>query len=155
MRLELIVNYSQPGTIVDTVGIAAAKPGSFAILIAPSGHVHARVYDPGKHSRAKGHNGWHGLQSSTIVPKNTRTLVVFEMWKGQMALWVGGKLADKLELDTPLSGDVLYAGDYPGDAAFAPRYNTHTAMVGTIELTYLGALDPKSYVQAKGQEIKR
>ncbi len=153
VRIELAVRYTQPGAILDTVGIAAAKTGSFAILILPTGHVQAQVYDPGQSSAAKIANGWHVMKSATTIPKDRKTSVVFETWKGDMALWVGGKLAARINLPTELSGDPVYLGDFPGDASFAPRYNTHTGMTGTVELAYFGKLDPKTYVADRGLEV--
>lgn len=155
VRIELAVRYTQPGAILDTVGIAAAKTGSFSILILPTGHVQAQVYDPGQSSAAKIANGWHVMKSSTTIPKDQKTSVVFETWKGDMALWVGGKLAARINLPTELSGDPVYLGDFPGDASFAPRYNTHTGMTGTVELAYFGKLDPKTYVADRGLEVGR
>jgi hypothetical protein len=153
VRIELAVRYTQPGTILDTVGIAAAKTGSFAILILPTGHVQAQVYDPGQSSAAKIANGWHVMKSAAAIPKDNKTSVVFETWKGDMALWVGGKLASRINLATELSGDPVYLGDFPGDASFAPRYNTNTGMTGTVEVAYFGKLDPKTYVADRGLKV--
>ena len=153
VRIELAVRYTQPGAILDTVGIAAAKTGSFAILILPTGHVQAQVYDPGQSSAAKIPNGWHVMKSATTIPKDRKTSVVFETWKGDMALWVGGKLAARINLPTELSGDPVYLGDFPGDASFAPRYNTLTGMTGTVEVPYFGKLDPKTYVADRGLKV--
>jgi hypothetical protein len=145
LRLDLSVRYTAPGTVIDTVGINAAKAGSFAVMILPSGQVRAQVFDPGRSSTGKLSNGWHVLDSPGPIRKDMSTPVALELWKGTIALWVDNKLVSRLRLATPLSGEPVYLGDFPGDDGLAPRYNAHTAMVGSVSLFYFGRLDPKVY----------
>lgn len=63
LRMELGVNCSQPGQILDTVGINAAPIGSFALYIRTDGHLQLSVYDPGRQSSGRASNGWHLLAS--------------------------------------------------------------------------------------------
>lgn len=153
LRIELSVTYSQPGTLIDTVGINAAREGSFALLILPTGHVQAQVYDPSRGSAAKASNGWHVLKSETPIPRGRKTSVVFESWKGDMALWVGGKLTARINLTTLLSGEPMYLGDFPGDDGMGPRHRIHSSMTGSVDLAYFGQLDPKTYVANRGLKV--
>lgn len=153
LRIELSVTYTQPGTVIDTVGINAAREGSFALMILPTGQVQAQVYDPSRGSAAKTSNGWHVLKSETPMPRGRRTSVAFESWKGDMALWLGGKLAARINLPTLLSGEPMYLGDFPGDDGMGSRHRIHSSMTGHVDLAYFGQLDPKTYVANRGLKV--
>lgn len=153
LRIELSVSYTQPGTVIDTVGLNAAREGSFALLILPTGQVQAQVYDPNRRSVARNSDGWHALKSEIVVPRGRKTSIVFESWKEDMALWVGGKLTVRINLATPLSGEPMYLGDFPGDDGMGPRHRIHTSMTGSVDLAYFGQLDPKTYVANRGLKV--
>lgn len=55
-----------------------------------------------------------------------------------MALQLDGAERESLSLSTPLSGEPLWLGDFPGDDNWGARYNIHPAMTGTLTVRVLG-----------------
>jgi hypothetical protein len=140
LRIHLGVKYSNPGVMADTVGINQAPIGSFSLLIDSAGHISFQVFDPGQSSPARVANGWHVLTSSTMLPPNTDGEVAVEVTAKTVVLYLNGKAEQRTPLVMKLSGQPLYAGDFPGDDGWGPKYNIHPSMTGTLTVKYFGTL---------------
>jgi hypothetical protein len=132
IRLDFTVNFKKPGVIFDTVGINAAPIGSWTISISNEGVISVQIYDPTRKSDKKTSNGWHVLSSSYGVFKQRAHHIVVVVAKGIVYLKVGKMPADILALDTPLSGQPVHVGDFPGDNSWGIKYRIHRAMIGTV-----------------------
>ncbi len=140
VRMSFGVNYSQGGTIVDTVGLNAAPVGSFSLSVQPDGRVQFQVYDPKTASAGRISNGWHLLKSRTrLVPGRDYAVEVI-VANGLYTLKINGTREAELDLPTRLSGQPIYLGDFPGDASWGPKYNIHQSIIGTVTLDYFGPL---------------
>ncbi|MEI7633495.1 MAG: hypothetical protein WCK47_04360 [bacterium] len=138
LLIELNLNYSQPGAVLDTIGINAAPVGSFSLVILPDGHVQFQVYDPNTKSVGAVGNGWHFLRSKTKIPAGTVQSVRVYVGEKMCTLSINGKMEAELPLAIKLSGNPLYVGDFPGDEAWGNKYNIHQAMTGTVTVDFLG-----------------
>jgi hypothetical protein len=152
VRLEMEVFYTKPGVIIDTVGINAAPIGSFSAHITKAGNLNFQIYDPKAKSSIKNVNGWHVITSKTKLAARQTNLVVIEQFKGEIALWVGKRIEQRIKLATPLSGQPLYIGDFPGDDKWGKKYNIHPALTGRVNTIYLGPLDKKVYRTLKAHK---
>lgn len=141
LRIMLLVNYRKPGTIFDTVGINAAPTGAFTLSLAADSKLTFQIYDPIRASTLKAANGWHLLTSTTKLLPNTPGVVNIEHNGGEITLAVNGVIEGRLKLATPLSGDPIYIGDFPGDDHWRTDYRIHPAMIGTVSLLQFGEID--------------
>lgn len=141
LRLMLLVNYSKAGVIFDTVGINAAPNGAFSLSLTADGNVSFQIYDPAHNSELKVANGWHILTSTTRLLANTPGVVKIEHSGGEISLSINGVVERRLKLATPLSGDPIYIGDFPGDDHWGEKYRIHPAMIGTVTLLHIGEID--------------
>lgn len=140
IRLNLGVKYSKSGVIADTVGINQAPVGSFMLLIDGAGHVTFQVYAPGQTSPMRVANGWHVLTTTGVLPPNTDGEIAVEVTANAVVLYLNGKAEQRTPLKVKLSGQPLYAGDFPGDDGWGAKYNIHPAMTGTLTVRYCGAI---------------
>lgn len=129
MRLKL----TQPGSILDTVGIDAAPTGSWSVAATADGHIAFNLWD-GK--------SWSQLQSNVSLAWGQESLVTIQRSRGVVTLLVNASWT-RQTLATPLSGKPLYVGDYPPDEHWGAGYNIHQAAIGQIDVLYVGA--PKLY----------
>ena len=136
LRIELIVNYTVPGTILDTVGMNAAPVGAWALTIGTDGRIAMSVYDAG---------GWHRLTSQPAAA-NVDHRIRVDHTGSAIVLTVDGEDV-RMMLDTPLSGQPVYVGDFPGDAHWPPPVVTKTGMTGRVVLSTFRAL-PETAEQA-------
>jgi hypothetical protein len=138
LRIELVVDYDRPGTVLDTVGIDAAPVGSFALLITDDEHFQFQVYDPGQRSDIREASGWHVLRSrSRFAPDERHTLDLL-LTDEEMALRVDGREQASAVFAATLSGRPLYVGDIPDDDHWGGRYNIHPAMTGEVTVNRIG-----------------
>lgn len=135
--IALRVTYSKPGVILDTVGINAAPVGSCGLQVTADGHVFFQVFDP---QAPNDNSGWHVLYSTARIAANTEAQLVVEVSPDEYRLKINGKLDQRLALKTPLSGQPLYVGDFPGDDRWGVKYNIHPAMTGSVTVSYFGDL---------------
>ena len=146
VRLELAFRYDQPGTILGTLGNGAPSNGTFRLSVEPSGNVEFQVFDPKTISPIKNAAGWQILRSQTTVPPGTVGVVVIELYKGDIALRLKGKLEKRTSVEhTQLSGEPVYAGVVPGAEP--------GSLTGTVWLAYFGPLNAKTYVADRKLEI--
>jgi hypothetical protein len=135
------VNYREPGTIVDTVGINGAPVGSFSLRVAGDGTVSFAVYDPGSQSEVRDRNGWHTLSVPQALEARKAARVAVERKGDEITLSVGPATARKTataELATPLSGEPAYLGDFPGDEHWGAGFNIHQGMTGSLKVVRFG-----------------
>ncbi|MHB0936014.1 MAG: hypothetical protein ACYDCO_04300 [Armatimonadota bacterium] len=144
LRIELKINYRTPGVILDTVGINGAPVGSFSCAVDTAGKVSFQVYDPGRKSEVRIANGWHVLTSKSIVKAGTTFTARIEVRPTGYQFWLNNTLERTVALTTPLSGQPVYIGDFPGDDQWGSKYNIHPAMTGTVTLITLGPIAASS-----------
>jgi hypothetical protein len=137
VRCSLRVTMEQPGTVLDTVGLGAAKRGSWALTVNPDGQVQFQVHDPGATSNVN-MGGWHVLRSQTRLAAGRPVQIDVAVAGGQMRLAVDRKLEAQADLVTSLSRQPVYLGDFPGDQSFPANLKPARGLIGTMEVLYLG-----------------
>jgi len=139
LAIRMRLRYSQPGVLLDTVGINAAPVGSFHVTLGEDGRITVGVYDPTRESAHRAANGWHLLTaSSALSPGETHTVEV-ALGGPVLAVRVDGGEEETLDLATPLSGEPIWVGDFPGDDGWGPRYRIHPALTGEVQVLFLGS----------------
>jgi hypothetical protein len=138
VRLDLVVRYSAPGVIVDTVGINAAAQGDWSLAIGADGRPQLNVYAPKVSSPVQISNGWHVFSGATPLTKNEQHWLTVVVKDGDIGLLVDGQVASKETLPVALSGNAAYFGDFPGDDPWGSGYNIHPACQGTVRAVYFG-----------------
>ncbi|MBI2300275.1 MAG: hypothetical protein HYU66_15240 [Armatimonadetes bacterium] len=132
LEVELLVQYSRPGTLLDTVGLNAAPRGSFSLQVGADRKVFFNVYDP---QRAPG--GWHLLRNPKPTEAGRQHRIVLRVAGGKAVLRVDDQVVTA-DCPTPLSGQPVFLGDFKGDEQFGSKYNIHQGVVGTVTLRYWG-----------------
>lgn len=136
--IRLALTWTQPGSILDTVGINAAAIGSWCVIVDADGHLTLQVYAPTHQSGARNASGWHLLVSPIRTkPGEEVDLTVTRTpkdWSLTVALGGGPRRTVSLPLPVPASGNPIYLGDFPGDNTFAPSYHPLRGFTGTAEL---------------------
>lgn len=140
VRIEMVLEYTAPGIIFDTVGINGAPIGSFAAQVDGAHRLTFNVYDPTRSSEVQISNGWHIISGTRVLKPKTQYRVRIDVRPSGYQLWLNGRLERQVALATPLSGQPLYAGDFPGDDQWGPKYNIHPAMIGRLTFTYFGPI---------------
>lgn len=138
LRMDLKINLKQPGTLLDTVGINAAAAGAFGLRVAEGGAIVFQVFAPKATSPVRDPNGWHVLTSKTKVAADADYAVSVDVADRQITLSVDGNQEASVELATPLSGEPVYIGDFPGDEHWGKKYNIHQAAIGDVTVLYFG-----------------
>lgn len=139
MNLAFKIKWSKPGVILDTVGINTAPRGSWSLNISGEGKVSLNVFDPKVNSSLRDSSGWHHLVCKTPIPMGSEGTVLIDVNSTGIKLTVNNSYVT-LDLKTPLSGDPVYIGDFPGDDKWGSKYNIHPAMVGTVSIA--GSVEP-------------
>ncbi len=138
LALQLAVNYSKPGILLDSVGINVAPVGSLSLGIGADGAVSLNLFAPSAQSQVRDASGWHRLVSSVKVPANARHIIRIELLQGSLSLSLDGAKQAEATLNVPLSGAELWIGDFPGDNSWGSNYNIHPALGGNVFVEYLG-----------------
>lgn len=138
MVIRMRLRYSQPGVVLDTVGINAAPVGSFYVAIGGDGRVSVGVYDPPRQSAGRIANGWHLVTSRTALSPEELHIVEIALGGPILAVRVDGGEEDAVALATPLSGEPIWVGDFPGDDGWGPKYRIHPALTGEVQILFLG-----------------
>lgn len=135
---SLELNYSKPGVVMDTVGIAVAPPGSFALILEPTGHLAFQIYDYAQKSPNRLGSGWHVLRSTnTLAPGKIHAVEILVL-PSHIEMRIDDRLNGRFPLKAVLSGKPVYLGDFPGDDKFDPRFNIHPSMIGKITVLRAG-----------------
>lgn len=131
--LSLSYRCLKPGTILDTVGINAAKGGDFTLRQLDDGTLSWQIFNPRVAGASRDKSGWHRLVSQE-KPELGKWHHVEAGWgPGGMRLSIDGVEAAVDPVVLALSGNPLFIGDYPGDSRWAPGLNVHLSMVGDVK----------------------
>ncbi len=127
--LRLRLTWTDPGSIVDTVGLNAAKVGSFAINVIPNEHLEFRLWDGAS---------WITIDSGQRAPKGVETAVRVVRRSGEIHLETSGVLGPSKRVMVALTQDKAYLGDFPGDQNWTPRANPNLGFIGSVTVAYVG-----------------
>jgi hypothetical protein len=130
--LRARISYNAPGTIVDTVGLNAARPGDFAMTINAEGRLSWIIYNPSVPSAHRTSAGWHVLALGDKLKPGQWYAIEITWGTRGMSLRVvnGGTTQDPVKLK--LSGKPMFLGDFPGDAAWGAGHDIHKSFTGKI-----------------------
>ena len=131
--LRLRLTWTEPGSIVDTVGLNPAKVGSYALNVIPNEHLEFRVWDG---------TAWITVDSGVKVAKGEETTVRVVRRAGEIHLETGGILGPSKRVTVALARDKAYVGDFPGDQNWAPKFNPNLGFVGDVTVAYVGKPSP-------------
>jgi hypothetical protein len=150
IRIELGLRYDGPGVVLDSADPRAPETGDLRLLVLADGTLELRLYAPKRKSSLRDDDGWHVLSSDGTVSRGRGVAVVIELFEGDLALWLDGKLEVRKTLKTRLSGEPLYLGARPAKRGAT---DADSSMTGTVDVTYLGPLKAKTYVKRRGLEL--
>jgi len=161
LALVLDVRFTKPGVLLDTVGINAAPVGSFAVHLDTNNRVMVSLYDPRTNTPGRDASGWHHLLSAEPLTAGTTHRLVIQAGRQGLSLQVDGGPVQRLPVTTPLSGEPIHAGDFPGDDHWGSKYNIHPALIGSATVKYVGprenaptqALAAKDRVEASANKV--
>ncbi len=131
-QLGLLVGYTRPGVILDTVGLNAAPVGAWAMLVDGEGHITFQVYAPELQSPWRADSGWHVMRSTQAVAPGRPGIITLTVRGLDIELSVELGAPQKLRLGRPLSGESVWVGDFPGDNHWGEEFNIHPAMTGRL-----------------------
>jgi hypothetical protein len=136
------VNYTKPGTVLDTIGINAAPAGAWNISIDAKGRLGFSIYSPDRRNSFDIGNGWHSyaLPQALAAGKDYNVALDIDGGKLLLGLFEGDAQLGMIyeELPCGISSAPVYAGDFPGDEAWGAGYNIHQAFQGTLIVLYFG-----------------
>lgn len=140
-RFVVWVNYLKGGTVLDTVGVNAARPGDFCLQVGDDGTVTFQIFDPATRTVVGNASGWHVLTCQKALTPKVAQLLIVDRVRGVVRLQAGPR--DNLQmravtLGTPLSGNKAYLGDFPGDAAWANVTEVRRGMKGAAKVEGFG-----------------
>lgn len=127
-QIQLRLKLTQPGSVLDTVGIDAAPSGSWNIQASPDGSVVFGLWDG---------RTWSQVISNQKLVWGQEALVTIQRSAGSVMVLVNSGWSRKT-LETTLSGKPVYVGDYPPDAHWGSGYNIHQAALGQVDVLYVG-----------------
>lgn len=127
-QIQLKVNLSAPGSVLDTVGIDAAPVGSWSLLASPDGHFTFNLWDG---------SSWSALTCDQPFKFNEDELITIRRVSGTLLVRVG-TASVWAQRTTPLSGAPIYVGDYLPDEHWGSGYNIHQAALGSVSVLYCG-----------------
>lgn len=122
----------EPGTILDTVGINAAKPGDFTLRQLGDDTLAWGIYHPGVQGAHRNNSGWHYLVSRAKAERGRWHEVRATWGRGGMKLFLNGREVAADPVVLALSGSPVYIGDFPGDEHWGANFNIHQGMVGEV-----------------------
>lgn len=135
-ELTLLLGYTKPGVVLDTVGINAAPVGAWTVRVEGEGQLTFQIYDPQLQSAYRNQSGWHILQSSGKIKPGSVAYAVLTV-RGLDLTWaVDAQPPQKLRLARPLASGPVWVGDFPGDDKWGSKYNIHPAMTGRLMLQF-------------------
>jgi len=130
--LRLSLRFTNPGSVLDTVGLNAARAGDCSLMILPDRVLVWQVYHPRLRSNVITANGWHVLRSQSPLQPDRWYSVEVTWGSRGMRLVLDDKVQAQSDANIPLSGSEIFLGDFPGDAQWAPRYNVHQSFTGDV-----------------------
>lgn len=128
-QIEVEVEYTKPGSILDTVGINAAPVGAWALNVTADERVVFGVWDGSK---------WNQLVSNARVAPGRKANLKIDRKGDMIQLTIDGSADASMSLAVVLSGSPIFVGDFKGDEKWGEGYNIHQSMVGTVRVLYIG-----------------
>lgn len=114
-ELTLQFRYSQPGTLLDTVGILAAPDGSFCLTIFEDGTVTWQIMNRAAQSGVRHATGWHYLTGYALLEPGRWHAARVTWGAGGMKLFVDDLLIAADPVVLTLADMPLFFGDFPAD----------------------------------------
>ncbi|MBI4879201.1 MAG: hypothetical protein HY812_06020 [Planctomycetes bacterium] len=136
--IDLTVAWREPGSLLDTVGIARAAHGSVTLGILQDGALELSVFLPDAAGAEA--SGWCRMRSAARLAKEEpRRVTVFLGPAAQ--LYVDREYQGKLSAPEVWPDQQIYLGDFPGDADLDPAGGARRGMVGGVRLHHFGQGD--------------
>lgn len=149
VRIELNVNYKEPGTILDSTGVTPPLTGSQKMWVTKDGTLYYAIWDPSQNIPNKDVNGWNVLKSVDKLIPGSNNLIAIELKDSAACMWIGTKLQNKMSLTTTLAPEPIYIGYFPANYRWRFFKDTGRSMIGKVDVTYWGTLDPDLYALKK------
>ncbi|WP_372366511.1 serine/threonine-protein kinase [Candidatus Uabimicrobium sp. HlEnr_7] len=127
IRIEMLVTYEGNGTILDTIGVAAAPEGAWNLRVDNESIIFSLYFAQGQRRDIQ---GWGNI--SVYGKKNQEHHIVIEGKDGNYKLTVDKKPSETIQRG-PLAQIPVYIGDYPRDVN-----NNYGAITGTVQILYIG-----------------
>ncbi len=128
-ELEFEITYSEPGSVLDTVGINAAPIGSWYVTLTSDRRATFCVWDG---------RVWHQLITKTPLDPAKKTNLRFLRKGALIQSYVGGAVDATMALSLPLSGKPIFVGDFPGDEHWGSGYDIHRGFIGSVDIVWFG-----------------
>ena len=112
----------------------SAGPAGFG-RVEDDGTLKFFLYDPNTQSSVRDANGFHVLAIPQALTSGKPCPIAVHRKKGVLQLQMGPAATRRkaeVILNTPLSGDPAYLGDFPGDAHWGEGFNIHQGMTGRL-----------------------
>ena len=130
-EITLRLKVDKPGSILDTVGLNAAAPGSFSLNVQADGRIIWNVYSPALRSSVRDAGGWHRLISGPVDLSSWHEIRI-RYGRDGASLTVDGREVSVPELKASLSGQPVFIGDFPNDAQWEPKHNSKLGFTGQV-----------------------
>ena len=127
LRIELLVTYRGDGTILDTIGVAAAPEGAWNLRVSEE-KIILSVYFA--QSGPRDVRGWTNI--GIYAKKYKKHHVVIDVQDGVYQLTVDDEKSEQYQRSS-LAELPVYIGDYPRDNS-----TTYGAIIGNIQILYIG-----------------
>jgi len=142
-EIEVEIEYSKPGSILDTVGINAAPIGAWALNVTADERVVFGVWDGSK---------WNQVVSNTRVAPGRKANLKVDRRGETIQLTIDGSADASMSLAVALSGSPIFVGDFKGDEKWGEGYNISQSMIGTVRVLYVGA--PRAAATQLGSRVE-
>jgi len=138
--IQALVTWREPGTLIDTVGIARAEPGNVQLRVLENGALQLGVF-LGPSAAGVDRSGWQRLSSGARLARGQPQMVTLIL--GPAAhLFVLDQLQGRLDGPAVWPAQPIYVGDFPGDAGLGDETATALSMLGEVEI---GGFAPGSH----------
>ena len=136
--IRLQVAWAQAGSLVDTVGVAKAQPGSLQVEVLSDGALRASVYLP--NDSQAGSDGWVRMRTrkQLVAGQPSRVHVAIGP---SLILFINAAEQARIPGPAVWPRQTLYLGDYPGDGTFADRTEVARGMTGRVLVEGVGPGD--------------
>ncbi len=136
--IDLTVEWREPGTLLDTVGIAQATRGSVTLEILQDGVLELSVFLPGK--KGADASGWCRMRSVARLPREQPGRVTLFLGPAAL-LYVEQQYQGMLGAPEVWPEQPIHLGDFPGDADLDPAGGARRGMVGRVRVLSFGPGD--------------
>ena len=127
LRIELLVSYQGDGTILDTVGVAAAPEGAWNLRVAQEKIILSIYF---AQSGPRDVRGWTNI--GLYAKKYKQHHVIIDVKDGVYQLTVDDDKSEQYQRSS-LAELPVYIGDYPRDNS-----TVYGAIIGNVQILYIG-----------------